>query len=686
MSSPSFTPVDRALQDAFGEPSLPPTDYEMPVSWLGVALREVEAEHQREAKGDRRSDDPREILKTYWGYDDFRGIQRDIIDSILAGQDTVGLMPTGGGKSVTFQVPALMMEGVCLVVTPLVALMKDQVRHLRDMGVRATSIHSGLGLDEIVRELDNVVLGHYKFLFISPERVASSLFQTKLQYMKVSFIAVDEAHCISQWGYDFRPSYLELSALRDLVPHAPVLALTATATAQVLEDIQEHLRFRERRVYRMSFARPNIAYRVLHSENKFEDLLHLLHTTEGSAIVYTRSRGGCRDTALELSRHGFSSTYYHAGLPIVDKDARQEAWQCGKYRVMVATNAFGMGIDKADVRLVVHLDLPDSIEAYFQEAGRAGRDGRSASAFLLFNGRDARIMSQRVPQTFPEKSKVAEIYDDVACYYQLAVGDGEGATMEFNLDAFCQKFHYFPLTVVSAFAILERAGYVAYSDEETTTSRLMMLMRRDELYQFRSTHPLSDKVLTAVLRHYGGLFSDYVFIDEHRIARDIDSSYDEVYDSLMQLNRERVLHYVPRKAVSRLTYLMQRVPPERFHLGVDAYEKRREQYEKRINGMLNYCLDDATCRSVQLLRYFDEEGAKDCGHCDVCDDNDVLATPEADLREHFLTVLRDGQLHTAADFGLSTLDFQRAQILLSALMANGQIVFEDGAYRLGIAE
>ena len=680
--APQLPPDDAQLQSIWGQPAEPPTDYAPPTDWMTQADEWLEREKAVTKSAEVEHSDPCAVLRHYWGYDNFRGIQREIIDSLLAGHDTVGLMPTGGGKSITFQVPALMLEGVCIVITPLIALMKDQVTHLRAKGIRATYIHAGLSVDEIVREFDNVVLGDYKFLYISPERVHSDLFRIKLQYMRVSFIAVDEAHCISQWGYDFRPSYLQLSVLRELLPNTPILALTATATSTVLDDIQTQLGFRQKRVFRMSFARPNIAYRVLNSESKFDDLLALLAAHEGSAIVYTRSRGGTRDNALLLAQHGVSATYYHAGLPQVDKDARQEAWQHDKIRVMVSTNAFGMGIDKPDVRLVVHLDLPDSIEAYFQEAGRAGRDGQPATAVLLFNQRDHRIMAGRISQTFPTKEAVRNIYDDLSYYFQVGVGSSEGAVFEIDLDDFCRKFRHFPLTVVNSLTILERAGYMAYADEDETRSRLLMLMRRDALYHFRSSQPLDDRVLTAVLRLYGGLFSDYVFIDEHQLAKETDSTPDAVYQTLLGLTRARVLHYIPRRAVSRITYLMRRVPGSRVALTPEIYEKRRNQYEKRINGMINYCTDSTTCRSVQLLRYFDDDSGQPCGHCDVCDSNAPLSLGDKALRQHILERLADHRPHAAAEFRFAGADAARAGQLLQSLTDEGRLHFSHGTFTL----
>ena len=410
--------------------------------------------------------DYRKILKQYWGYDNFRGIQEDIIRSIGEGRDTLGLMPTGGGKSITFQVPALAQEGLCLVITPLIALMKDQVKNLRERGIKATAIYSGMTREEIVIALENCIFGNYKFLYVSPERLDTEIFQIKLRSMHVSLITVDESHCISQWGYDFRPAYLKIADIRQLLPGVPVIALTATATPEVVSDIQQRLQFRQENVFRMSFERKNLAYVVRHTEDKESELLHILQRVDGSGIVYTRNRKKTKEISLFLNRNHITATFYHAGLNDETKDSRQKAWLKGEFRVMVATNAFGMGIDKPDVRVVIHADVPDSPEAYFQEAGRAGRDGMKAYAVLLFCTRDKITLKQRVSDTFPEKNYIRKIYEDINFYYQMAMGDGRGCTFAFNIDEFCRNFKHFPVQTDSALKILTRAGYLEYTDEQ----------------------------------------------------------------------------------------------------------------------------------------------------------------------------------------------------------------------------
>lgn len=560
----------------------------------------------------------RSILLQYWGYPDFRGIQADIIQSIAEGRDTLGLMPTGGGKSITFQVPALAMEGVCIVVTPLIALMKDQVMHLKQRGISAEAIYMGQSRDEVMRILDNAVFGAVKFLYISPERIASELFQHKVRGMKVCFITVDEAHCISQWGYDFRPAYLKIVELRQLVPNVPILALTATATPKVVDDIQNNLGFAEKNVFRMSFERKNLRYIVRTTENKFNELVHILRSVEGPAIVYTRSRQGTVDVAQALVVEGFTALHYHAGLSNVEKDVRQRSWQEDDTRVMVATNAFGMGIDKPDVRLVIHMEAPDSIEAYFQEAGRAGRDGKCSYAVLLQDRGDNTRMLRTVSENFPELDYVRHIYDDLANFFQMPEGEGEGVTREFLLDKFCINFRRFPIQVESALRILELAGYLHYREAEENVSRVIFLVNRDDLYRQQGLTPMLDRVLNALLRHYCGLFADYVMIDEEVVAKTCGCTPREVYEQLKALTHMRVLNYIPKKCASYITYLTRRLEGRSLLFPPIVYAQRKEQYIKRIQSVIDYASRTDVCRSVYLLAYFGENDVAPCGGCDVC--------------------------------------------------------------------
>lgn len=562
--------------------------------------------------------DYRKILKQYWGYDNFRGIQEDIIRSIGEGRDTLGLMPTGGGKSITFQVPALAQEGLCLVITPLIALMKDQVRNLRERGIKATAIYSGMTREEIVIALENCIFGNYKFLYVSPERLDTEIFQIKLRSMHVSLITVDESHCISQWGYDFRPAYLKIADIRQLLPGVPVIALTATATPEVVSDIQQRLQFRQENVFRMSFERKNLAYVVRHTEDKESELLHILQHVDGSGIVYTRNRKKTKEISLFLNRNHITATFYHAGLNDETKDSRQKAWLKGEFRVMVATNAFGMGIDKPDVRVVIHADVPDSPEAYFQEAGRAGRDGMKAYAVLLFCARDKITLKQRVSDTFPEKSYIRKIYEDINFYYQMAMGDGRGCTFAFNIDEFCRNFKHFPVQTDSALKILTRAGYLEYTDEQDNASRIMFTITKEELYRIREQSEDTEKLIRILLRSYTGLFTDYAYISEDNLSTRSGLSKQQIYETLLSLSRQHILHYIPAKKTPYIIYTRERQETERVYLSKEVYEDRKESYVQRINAMIEYAESENRCRSRMLLRYFGEKNEHNCGQCDVC--------------------------------------------------------------------
>ena len=622
-----------------------------------------------------------DILHKYWGYPDFRGIQREIIESIGAGKDTLGLMPTGGGKSLTFQVPALAQEGVCIVITPLIALMKDQVEHLRHKGIAAAAIYSGMSRDAIVTTLENCIFGGVKLLYISPERISSDLFQIKLKHMKVSFITVDEAHCISQWGYDFRPSYLQIAVIRKLVPNVPILALTATATPDVIDDIQERLGFTEKNVFRMSFERKNLAYVVRQAEDKEAEMVHILQSIPKTAIVYCRSRKRTKEVAQLLMQYGISATWYHAGLEPAVKDQRQSEWQHDKVRVMVATNAFGMGIDKADVRVVVHMDCPSSLEAYFQEAGRAGRDGQKAYAVLLYNGHDNRTLQKRIEDTFPPKEYVQQVYEHLAYFYQIGVNSGEGCTFEFPIDKFCATFKHFPIRANAALILLQRAGYIDYEPNPDNNARVRFLLRRDDLYRLDSLSEKENDVVISLLRNYGGLFTDYGYVDESYIAQEAGLDRNQTYMVLVNLSKKRIIDFIPRKSIPLISYKRDRVDGSDVILDKSVYEERKEQFQKSINSVINYAQNDRVCRSRQLLYYFGEKKSVDCEQCDVClshthhDDHDQ----QEEIKEKLLALVADGERHHVTEIRLLDEDWDMVTKVMKELMDEEQLLM-DGSY------
>lgn len=559
-----------------------------------------------------------EILKQYWGYDSFRDLQEEIITSIGEGKDTLGLMPTGGGKSITFQVPALAQEGICIVITPLIALMKDQVQNLRKRGIKALAIYSGMTRQEILTALENCIFGNYKFLYISPERLDTDIFRTKLRSMKVSMITVDESHCISQWGYDFRPAYLKIAEIRTLLPGIPVLALTATATPEVVKDIQARLDFREENVFRMSFERKNLAYIVRQTDNKTQELLHILRKIPGSAIIYARNRRRTKEITELLVNEDITADFYHAGLDNAVKDLRQKRWQSGAVRVMVATNAFGMGIDKPDVRIVLHLDLPDSLEAYFQEAGRAGRDGEKAYAVILYTKTDRTTLHRRVVDTFPDKEYILNVYEHLQYYYQMAMGDGFQCVREFNLEEFCRKFKYFPVPVDSALKILTQAGYLEYTDEQDNASRILFTIRRDELYKLREMGTEAEALIQTILRSYTGVFTDYAYISEATLSIRTGLTREQIYNILVTLTKRRIVDYIPHKKTPYIIYTCERQELRFVHIPPSVYEERKARYEARIKAMEEYVTSENVCRSRMLLRYFGEKNEHNCGQCDVC--------------------------------------------------------------------
>lgn len=561
---------------------------------------------------------PVEALKKFWGFDTFRPLQPEIIRSVLQGHDTLALMPTGGGKSICFQVPAMVMPGICIVVSPLIALMKDQVENLRKKNIRAHYIISGMSYREIDILLDNCIYGEVKFLYVSPERIETELFQERLKKMKVSLLAVDEAHCISQWGHDFRPSYRKISQMREWIPEVPVLALTATATEDVKVDICEKLEFKNHQVFQQSYERKNLAYVVLSEENKLKKLLEISQKVPGSGIVYVNNRRRTADVAKFLTMNGISSHFYHAGLEQSARSLKQDSWMAGKTRIMVATNAFGMGIDKPDVRFVVHLDLPENLEAYYQEAGRGGRDGKKSYAVLLFHKADKAELLKKNEENFPSLEEIKNVYQALGSYFQLATGAGEGVSFDFDLSDFCRKFDVKALTVLSALKLLERDQYISVSEEVFLPSRLVFSMSSDLLYKFRVDHPLYDDFIKIILRSYGGSFDLPVKINEADLADKTSLDKRTVINYLKILHTQGVIHYFPAKNKPQLTYLQSRKDNRNLVLDRNYYQERKKITTAKIQSAIHYAENVERCRSVVLLAYFGEKNAADCGICDVC--------------------------------------------------------------------
>ncbi|MFI3328614.1 MAG: ATP-dependent DNA helicase RecQ [Rikenellaceae bacterium] len=559
-----------------------------------------------------------EALKSYWGYDEFRPLQREIIEAVVAGRDVLALLPTGGGKSLLYQLPALTMSGVCIVVTPLIALMKDQVDRLKQMGVAAAAIHSGLSRHQIDNVLDNCVYGDIKVLYISPERILTNIFRVRLNKMNISLIAVDEAHCISQWGYDFRPSYLAIGELRAATPHSPVLALTASATTKVCEDIMMNLKFKVKNIVRGDFARRNLSYAVRHTNDKDDMLLRILSGVKGSAIVYARTRLGCEKICEMLNEKGEDALFYHGGLPHMERSLRQDEWMSGEYRVMVATNAFGMGIDKPDVRVVVHYSFCDSLEAYYQEAGRAGRDGLRSYAALIISSDDAQRVAKSVDNEFPTLERVKDIYDKVCSSLMVAEGEGGDTSHNFSMYHFCQMFKVFSGEVRSAFKLLQMNGYLTFEEEVRNPARIMFIVGREELYKVRTVHDDVDAFIRIILRIYEGVFSDFRAIDEQFMSVVSGCSVTHIKDMLVKLWQMQLIKYTPSSTSSIVVLDQHRVPMNALYISPDSYKYRKELYMERLGAMIAYGENEERCRSQFIEDYFGTEDSVPCGVCDVC--------------------------------------------------------------------
>lgn len=573
-----------------------------------------------------------ELLKHYWGHDSFRPLQEEIIQAVIKGQDTLALLPTGGGKSICFQIPALLQDGVCLVVTPLIALMKDQVYNLRKKNIEAVAIYAGMTNREIERVLDNCTYGNIKFLYLSPERLQTPLFQERLKKIKVNLIAVDEAHCISQWGFDFRPAYRKIAELRTQLPGVAVLAVTATATERVKLDIQEQLAFPHRNIFQKSFARANLSYSLFREENKHKKLLQILRNVKGCGIIYVRSRRKTKDIADFLRRNNISADFYHAGLTTKTRTKKQKAWLYNQTRIMVCTNAFGMGIDKADVRVVVHFDLPESIEAYYQEAGRCGRDERKAYAVILYDENDHEYLVKNIAATIPTTETLKQTYQALANYYQIAIGSGAGQSFDFDLLKFCKTYNLSVMPVYHALKVLEQDNYIHLSDALYNPSRLLMRVTKETLYRFEVANRRLEPYLKTILRTYGGVFDDYVKINEAKIASILNTATKYVQEALALLHKKQIIDYVPQSEQPKLTFTQARLPKDHLLLNQDLLTFRKTVKEQQVQAMIAYTKNTAVCRSQQLVTYFGEVDSNPCGVCDVC-----LKRKKAGIGENQLT-------------------------------------------------
>jgi len=578
----------------------------------------------------------RKVLTRYWGFTSFRPLQEDIIRSVAEGHDTLALMPTGGGKSITFQVPAIAAEGTCLVITPLIALMKEQVNRLNSLEIKSLMIHSAMTREEIDITIENCIYGDYKFLYVSPERISTQLFQGKVGRINLSLVAIDEAHCISQWGYDFRPSYLKIASLRErIAPDVPFLALTATATPYVVDDIMAKLAFREKNVLRTSFARKNISYLVRQVEEKGTYLVKTLNKVKGSGIVYVRSRKKSKEVAEMLVNNGIDADFYHAGLPDELRDKKQASWSTGKTSIIVSTNAFGMGIDKADVRFVIHWDIPDSIENYFQESGRAGRDGKHAFAVLLYSPADKTRLNDSMRHKFPPVEKIKDTYEALCNFLMVPLGSGKDNVFDFNMAEFVSRFRLPVIETYNSLAFLQREGYLEFTEEINNPSRVHFIVGRDDLYKFQVANESFDGFIKLILRSYTGMFTEFVAINEESLARKAAITRDKVYQYLVKLSSMNIIRYIPGKKTALVIFTEERLERKALMISPDNYLHVKEKYSARLEKMIDYAESNNRCRSVMLLDYFGEEADR-CGTCDVCRERNEL-----DLSKYEFDIILD---------------------------------------------
>lgn len=621
----------------------------------------------------------KEILHKYWGYSEFRPAQEQIISSVMAGRDTLALMPTGGGKSLTYQVPTMARKGVCIVVTPLIALMKDQVDRLRKLGISAVAIHSGMSYSKIDIALDNCVYGDVKFLYIAPERLATETFRLRVQRMNVSLLAVDEAHCISQWGYDFRPSYLRIAEVRKMLPEVPILALTASATDMVTKDIMKHLGFKEEHIIRSSFARPNLSYAVRHTDDKNEQLLRIVNNVTGSGIVYMQSREGCEQVATFLQENGISASYYHAGLPHAEREIRQEEWTSGKTRIVVATNAFGMGIDKADVRFVVHYTMSDSLESYYQEAGRAGRDGKRSYAVMLVASNDSSRISKHFSDEFPPLEQIKLIYEKVCDYVQVAVGDGLYASYIFNIHDFCRREHIHISRVRAALKLLQQNNYLTLTEEVDNPARIIFTTGRDDLYKIRVCQDELDNIIRVILRLYDGVFSEFRSIDEKQIAAISGYTIDKVRELLKRMWQMRIIRYIPANTTPILFFNEERLPTNDLYISPESYTHRLRLTQERFENVLRYIGNEQSCRSVMMQNYFGDTDTTVCGVCDICiNKKKEINNKSNSLEDKVLTLIREQNLTSRELCRLIKHDPQEIASAVEKLKAEDKIYADRG--------
>ncbi|HNX44270.1 MAG TPA: ATP-dependent DNA helicase RecQ [Bacteroidales bacterium] len=633
------------------------------------------------------SENPREILKKYWGYDAFRPMQEEIVASVLEGKDTLALLPTGGGKSVCFQVPVMCREGICIVVTPLVALMIDQVEHLRARNIPAVAVHSGLSRHEIDIAFDQCVQGNVKFLYVSPERLITRKFSEVARFLNVNLIAVDEAHCISQWGYDFRPPYLRIAEIRPYFPDAPVLALTATAVPVVVKDIQQKLLFKKPNVLQKSFSRPNLAYVVACNEDKFGKLLKVCSSLKGPGIVYVRNRRLTKEISEYLQANNISSTFYHAGLDTATRNRRQQAWMKEEQRVIVATNAFGMGIDKPNVRFVAHFDLPDTLEAYFQEAGRAGRDGKKSYAVLIYNQADILDARHMFEMAWPEPDLIRKVYQSVGNYFQVAVGSGRDMVFDFDLNDFSSTYKFKPLIVYSALKILEREGLISVDDAFENASRVIFLAGKEDLYRFQVEHEEFDKLIKIILRSFSGVFSGFVPLSEPDIARKLNLQTKDISDRLVKLHQLRILEYIPQRKGTQLVFTCERLAPDDIGFSNEIYFNRKKEARQRLEKVIRYISSPLACRSQALLEYFGEKNAPRCGICDTCIERvkaEISSEEYRKIETEILKVIRDGACNLKQVVSLVKGIKEEKILKVIRLMADNQVINADelGNYTL----